>query len=85
VVITVGEKRLEGFKVLIHDGATNLDFSAGYPVCIHFVLRDDPERLQDSRLLWQRARERGFRTHHIPYFPLSRPQDFFGRLDALIT
>jgi DNA polymerase-3 subunit chi len=66
VVITVGAGRMEGFDVVVCDGAMELDLMADYPVAVHFVLRDDPERKQASRLLWQRAKEQGFRAHHVP-------------------
>ena len=69
VVITVGEAKLEGFDVLVCDGAVELDLMGCYPVAVHFILRDDQERKQASRLLWQRAKERGFLAHHVPCAP----------------
>ena len=40
-----------------------------YEYVVHFVLLDDPEKRQDSRSLWQRLRDQGIRTTHIPYAP----------------
>lgn len=69
VVITVGEAALEGFDVLVCDGAVELELMECHPVAVHFILRDDQERKQASRLLWQRAKERGFLAHHVPCAP----------------
>lgn len=67
VVITVGEIVVQGFHALVCDGQTPLDFVAGYPEVVHFVLRDDPEKKQESRLLWQAAKDRGMELRHVPY------------------
>ena len=66
VLITVGEKRLEGFDVLVCDGLVDPELMALYPVVVHFVLLDDQERKQASRLLWQSAKERGLVLYHVP-------------------
>jgi DNA polymerase III subunit chi len=66
VIITIGEIWLENFDVLICDGASDLEFMKNYPLLVHFILLDDPERKQTSRLMWQKARDLGFRLHHLP-------------------
>jgi len=66
VVITVGETPLEDFDVLVCDGPVHLELMAHYPMVVHFVLVDDPEKKQESRMLWQTARDRGFRLRHVP-------------------
>ncbi len=67
VVITVGEVLLEGFEVLVCDAGVTLDFMRNYSEVVHFVLRDDLEKKQESRLLWQSARELGLVLRHVPY------------------
>ncbi|GKT08027.1 DNA polymerase III subunit chi [Desulforhabdus sp. TSK] len=67
VVITVGEIVVQGFQILVCDGPPRLDFAAKYPEVVHFVLRDDPEKKQESRLLWQAAKDRGMELRHVPY------------------
>ena len=65
VVITVGEARMEGFDRLVCDGRVQLDFMLLFPVAVHFVVTDEPERKQDSRLIWQKARDLGVRLQHV--------------------
>lgn len=67
VVITTVETPMNGFGVLVFDGALNLDLLNGYTTAVHFVLRDDAEKLQESRLVWQAARDRGLKTRHVPH------------------
>jgi len=67
VIITTGEAPMDGFDILVFDGPLKLDLLAGYAAAVHFVVRDDSERLQESRLMWQTARDGGFRTHHVSY------------------
>jgi DNA polymerase-3 subunit chi len=67
VVITIGEVRLEEFEILLCDGPANLHFMKQYPVAVHFILRDDEDRKQESRLMWQSARDQGVQLHHVPY------------------
>lgn len=65
VVITVGESRLDGFDVLVCDGSVQFEFMSRFPEVVHFVLTDDSEKKQESRLMWQRAREKGFHLRHV--------------------
>ena len=65
VVITVGELKLEGFDVLVCDGPVELEFVRHYPLVLHFILMDDPEKKQASRLMWQRAKDQGFDLRHL--------------------
>ncbi len=73
VVITVGEVRLDGFEILICDGQVGLEFMLLYPIALHFVLQDDDEKRQESRLLWQKARGEGVELHHMPYASAAKP------------
>jgi DNA polymerase-3 subunit chi len=66
VLITTGVRRLAGYPVLVADAAVDLDFMLGFPIGVHFVLTDAPERRQESRLLWQSAKERGAHLEHVP-------------------
>ena len=59
VVITPGEIPLDGFAVLICDGAASFDFLLRYQMVVHFVLLDEAEKRQDSRLLWQTVKGPG--------------------------
>ena len=68
VVISIGEVFLPGFHVLVSDmGAPDLDFLLRYPVGVHFVVQDDADQRQQSRLLWMAARDRGAVLHHVPH------------------
>ena len=67
VVIAVGEIKLEEFDVLVADESIHLDSMADFVVVVHFILMDDPEKRQESRLLWQSAKEQGFQVEHLPY------------------
>jgi len=67
VVITPGEFQAEGFDAVICDCPANLEFMSGFNTAVHFILRDDPERRQQSRILWQKARDSGLNPVHVPY------------------
>lgn len=68
VVISIGEVFLPGFHVLVNDiGEPDLDFLLRYPVGVQFVLQDDADQRQQSRLLWMAARDRGAVLHHVPH------------------
>ena len=67
VVITTVETSMDGFDVLVFDGALKPDLLDRYSLAVHFVLRDDAEKLQESRLVWQAARDRGLGTRHVPH------------------
>jgi DNA polymerase-3 subunit chi len=73
VVITVGQTRLEGSDALVCDGVVSLDFMKDFPIAIHFILLDDAERRQESRLLWLAARDDGMQLHHVPYSMRAKP------------
>jgi DNA polymerase-3 subunit chi len=66
VVISVGESRLQGVDIIVGEGRIGLEFIQAYPVTIQFVIRDDEDRRQESRLLWQAARDRGLTLHYLP-------------------
>ena len=65
VVITLEPRRLEGFATLACDTAVPLDFLMGFRQVLHFVVMDDPERRQASRLLYQQAREAEMDLRHL--------------------
>lgn len=67
VVITVGELHVRGSEVLICDGSARLDFMLLYPVAIHFIILEDQDRRGESRLLWQRGKDRGVELRHVAY------------------
>lgn len=65
--ITSGETVVAGCEVLVVDGSVQLDFLKHFIWVIHFVLMDDEERRQESRLMWQAARDEGLVARHVPY------------------
>ncbi len=67
VLITLSEIHAAGFDAVICDSPAGLDFMSGFDTAVHFILRDDAERRQESRVLWQRARDIGITTVHCPY------------------
>ena len=67
VVITIGETRLAGFTAVVCDIPVSLEFMAGFETVVHFVLRDDPEKKRESRLLWQKARDMNMNPVHIAH------------------
>jgi DNA polymerase III subunit chi len=67
VLITTGEERIGGVDTAVCDTPVSLELMELYRTAVHFVLRDDPERRQESRLMWQRARDRGIAATHVAY------------------
>ncbi len=67
VLITPGEFKLEGFETVICDSPADLLFMSKFETAVHFILRDDTERMQQSRVMWQRARESGLNPVHVQY------------------
>jgi DNA polymerase IIIc chi subunit len=67
VMITTGETVVPACEVLVADGSMRLDFMKRFRWAIHFVLMDDTERRQESRLIWQEARDQGMTPRHVPY------------------
>jgi DNA polymerase III subunit chi len=65
VVITIGELPLQGFDILVVDERVNLETMKEYALAVHFVLKDDAEKRQESRQLWQAAKEEGFQLQHL--------------------
>jgi DNA polymerase III subunit chi len=72
VIITLAEIPVSDAAVLVCDGPTNFEFLLRYELVVHFVLLDDAEKRLYSRSLWQRLRDRGVRTTHIPYASTGR-------------
>jgi DNA polymerase III subunit chi len=67
VVITVGESHLPGFAVLLCDASAQIEFMQRYEVAVHFVVTEDEERRQTSRLLWQAGKDKGFNLQHMTF------------------
>ena len=67
VLITLGELQVAGFGGLVCDQPADLEFMTRFETAVHFILRDDTERLQQSRILWQSARDSGINAVHVPY------------------
>jgi|SRR5208337_1118536 len=67
VIITPGEFQVAGFGALVCEGPADLEFMTRFETAVHFILRDDTQRLQQSRILWQRARDSGTNPVHVPY------------------
>ena len=65
--ITTGSTHLEGIDVLVCDTPLSLDDMLRYAEAVHFIIRDDADRKQESRLLWQEAKDRGVPVRHVPY------------------
>jgi DNA polymerase III subunit chi len=79
VIITIGEAPLNGATVLVSDGPVSLEFMQRYDHVVHFILLDDPEKRQNSRSLWQTAREKGMHANHIAYVPKGKPFPLPGK------
>jgi DNA polymerase-3 subunit chi len=67
VLIVPGEIQAAGFDVVVCDCPAGIEFMTKFDTAVHFILRDDSERRQQSRLLWQRARDLGLSPVHLPY------------------
>jgi len=67
VVITVGQSPVGGSDVLVVDGEVAPESLGHYTTVVLFVLMDDSEKRQESRLTWQMLKERGFQLQHVPY------------------
>jgi DNA polymerase-3 subunit chi len=75
VVIVSGTVFLPGFQVVVADSPLPLEFLAQFSSAVHFVLTDDPEQRQKSRLLWQAARDQGWSLQHVPYTSAGMPRN----------
>jgi len=73
VVITAGEAALSDFDAVVSDGPVSLEFMKRFKEAVHFILLDDQERRQESRMLWQAARDQGLQVQHIRHPSSSRP------------
>lgn len=67
VIIAVGEIDSPGCDVVLCDAPARFEFMRRFETAVHFILRDDPEKRQESRLLWQKARDLGENPVHISY------------------
>ncbi|NLI83337.1 MAG: DNA polymerase III subunit chi [Deltaproteobacteria bacterium] len=67
VWITIGETLVKGCEVLIADCPVELDFMKHFRWSVHFIVMDDSRQRQESRLVWQRAKEAGFALTHVPH------------------
>jgi DNA polymerase-3 subunit chi len=67
VIISIGEVVMPEREALVCDALAGLEFLGRYGVVLHFVIQDEPEGLQASRLLWQQVRDLGLGAQHVPY------------------
>jgi len=67
VLITTAEFQVVGFGALVCGRPADLEFMGRFETAVHFILRDDTKRLQQSRTLWQIARDSGINPVHVPY------------------
>ena len=67
VIITPGEFQVSGFNAVVCDCPADVEFMSSFDTAAHFILRDDTERRQQSRVLWQNARDLGLNPVHVPY------------------
>ena len=75
VVIVSSSMFLPGFQVVVADSPVPLEFLAQFASAVHFVLTDDPEQRQESRLLWQAARDQGWSLQHVQYTSGGMPRN----------
>jgi len=67
VLITPGEFEVTGFNAVVCDCPAAIEFMNRFDTAVHFILRDDAELRQQSRVLWQNARDLGLNPVHVPY------------------
>jgi DNA polymerase-3 subunit chi len=72
VIILPNPMFLPGFEVVIADSHVGVEFLGQFAIAVHFVLTDDPDQRQKSRLLWQAARDHGWSLQHVQYSSGSR-------------
>ena len=75
VVIETSPVFLPGFQVVVADSPVPMEFLAQFASAVHFVLTDDPEQRQESRLLWQAARDQGWSLQHVQCSSAGIPQN----------
>lgn len=73
VIITTADVRFETYDVLVTDSAADLASMEKYRIVVHFILLDDQDKRQESRLLWQSAKQQGFHLQHVPYSSNTKP------------
>jgi DNA polymerase-3 subunit chi len=67
VLIISEAVQVTGFDTVICDCTAEAEFMSRFDTAVHFILRDDAERKQQSRALWQRTRDLGLSPVHVPY------------------
>lgn len=67
VLITAAEFQVAGFGALVCGRPADLEFMTRFETAVHFILRDHTEQLQQSRILWQSARDSGINPVYVPY------------------
>lgn len=67
VLITPGVFDLDGFDALVCDVPADPAFMGRFERAVHFILRDDEGRRNESRDLWQKIRKAGHNPVHVPY------------------
>ena len=67
VLITAAEFQVAGFGALVCGRPADLEFMTRFETAVHFIFKDHTEQLQQSRILWQRARDSGINPVYVPY------------------
>ncbi len=74
VIISAGEAPpLDAEEAILCDGPVRIEYMEQFAFGVHFIMLNDQEQRQESRLLWQAARERGLQVQHVPQ-ALSSPE-----------
>jgi DNA polymerase III subunit chi len=66
VLILSGNIFIPGFEVVVVDSHATLEYLDQFATAVIPVLLDDPDQRQESRLLWQTARDKGWPLRHVP-------------------
>jgi len=73
VIIVPNELAVPGYEVALADSPVTLHYLQPFTIAVHFVLTDDPDQRQESRLLWQNARDLGWVLRHLHQTAAGRP------------
>lgn len=73
VIIVPNALTVPGYEVAVADSPVTLHYLQPFTTAVHFVLTDDPDQRQDSRLLWQNARDHGWTLRHLHQTAAGRP------------
>jgi DNA polymerase-3 subunit chi len=66
VLVTMGEAPpRDAEEALVCDAPVSLEYMRQFSVAVHFIPMDDPDLRQQSRMLWQAAKDAGLHVQHI--------------------